>query len=257
MAQLHAAGLRVCLHFLGSLVDYTDPYVTPVPHPDLAVDAELELAAPIGHVATFVPTRGAPSTVPWMRTYWDAPLSSGITNGATAYQFDTRHARIGDELVAYSAVNASGLLDVTRGALGTAAGAHAAGAHVRHMVQMYTRLVPRPGSALATAMAARLAYIYNYVRADMVYIDGAEGLAALEEPRRHDLGALQVPISLFVDDFYKRVNRDILVEGSSIVPYTWWHNARANTGDYADLNPKAYLDVQKVQQCDVHWRNLM
>ena len=257
VAELHAAGLRVCLHFLGSLVDYTDSYVTPIPHPDLAIDAELELAEAIGPSATFVQTRGAPTTVPWMQTYWDAPLSSGITNGATSYQFDTRHARIGDEIVAYSAANASGLLGVTRGALGTAAGAHEAGAQVRHMVQMYTRLVPRPGSSLATAMAARLAYVYNYVRADMVYIDGAEGLAALEEPRRHELGALQVPISLFVDDFYKQVNRDILVESSSIVPYTWWHNARANTGDYANLNPKAYLDVQKVRQCDVHWRNLM
>jgi hypothetical protein len=41
------------------------------------------------------------------------------------------------------------------------------------------------------------------------------------------------------------------------VPYTWWLNARANTGDYAFIDPKAYMDVQKMAQCEVHTRNMM
>jgi hypothetical protein len=41
------------------------------------------------------------------------------------------------------------------------------------------------------------------------------------------------------------------------VPYTWFLNARANTGDYAFLDPKAYMDVIKSAQIQVHRRNSM
>ena len=70
------------------------------------------------------------------------------------------------------------------------------------------------------------------------YFDGAEGMAAL--------GSWQVPIAMFQQLFFDKIaGADILVEGSSISPYTWWLNARANTGDYAFIDPKAYMDVQK------------
>ena len=44
VAELHAAGLRVGIHFLSCLISKDDAYLTPVPHPDLAVDAALALA---------------------------------------------------------------------------------------------------------------------------------------------------------------------------------------------------------------------
>ena len=71
------------------------------------------------------------------------------------------------------------------------------------------------------------------------------------------LASEQVPISLFQRSFFSKLTRGILIEGSSIVPYTWWLNSRANTGDYAFIDPKAYMDVQKMAQCDVHTRNMM
>jgi hypothetical protein len=75
---------------------------------------------------------------------------------------------------------------------------------------------------------------YNYCELDIVYFDGSEGLPAM--------GSEQVAISLFELDFFsKKLTRGILVEGSSIVPFTWWLNARANTGDYAVCDPPCAL----------------
>jgi hypothetical protein len=127
----------------------------------------------------------------------------------TRYTFDTRLAVIGSELVTYSAVNASGLVGCVRGALGTSAAAHTAGAQVGHLAQMYGELLARPGTPLFEKIATRLADVYNGCGFDAVYFDGSEGTAAL--------GSEQIPISMFEELFYSKLNRDILVEGSSIV----------------------------------------
>ena len=249
VAELHAAGLRVGIHFLSCLISKDDAYLTPVPHPDLAVDAALSLAAGVSASSTFIPTTGEPTASPWLTTHWKAPASSGVSGGSTAYDFVTSLARIGDELVTYESVNASGLVGCTRGALGSKAAAHTKVEKAEHLAQMYDMVMPRPASALFEEISSRLAHVYNHAELDMVYFDGAEGLSPM--------GSEQVPISLFQQSFFSKLTRAILIEGSSIVPYTWWLNARANTGDYAFIDPKAYMDVQKMAQCAVHTRNQM
>ena len=87
---------------------------------------------------------------------------------------------------------------------------------------MYGELLPRPDSALCDQISARVADLYTTCGFDMVYFDGAEGMAAL--------GSEHVPISLFQQSFFDKIKgRDILVEGSSIVPFTWWLNARVHS----------------------------
>lgn len=247
VTELHKAGVKVGMHFLSDLISMNDAYLTPLPHPDLAVDAAVPLAAPIDVAATFIATTQVPTESPWLSTHWEAPLSSGVVG--TGYDFSTALAQIDDELVTYSGINASGLVGVVRGALGSTATSHTVGTKVKHLAQMYGMVMPRPGSGLQAEIAARLAHVYNYCGMDMVYFDGSEGLAAM--------GSEQIPISMFELDFFSRLTRDVLIEGSSIVPYTWWLNARANTGDYAFLDPKSYMDVQKQAQCEVHTRNMM
>lgn len=246
---LHAAGLKVGIHFLSNLISKTDAYVTPIPHPDLAVDATLDMASSISAKSTFIPTLGTPTSSPWLKTDWPAPSSSGLTPGSVDYQFTTSLVRIENELITYKSANSSGLVGCTRGALGSKAVAHESAAKVQHLAQMYNFLMPRPGSQLLSEISDRLAHVYNYCELDMVYFDGAEGLAAM--------GSEQVPIALFEAEFFKKLTRGILVEGSSIAPYTWWLNARANTGDYAFIDPKSYMDVIKRAQCAVHTRNGM
>ena len=70
---------------------------------------------------------------------------------------------------------------------------------------------PEPGTPLFEKIAIRLADVYNDCGFDAVYFDGSEGTAAL--------GSEQIPISMFEDLFFRKLTRDILVEGSSIVPY--------------------------------------
>eukprot|EP01048_Picozoa_sp_COSAG05_P012386 COSAG05_NODE_1234_length_5438_cov_60.106574_4_plen_881_part_00 len=246
---LHAAGLKVGIHFLSNLISKTDAYVTPIPHPDLAVDAALDLANSIAADSTFIPTVGTPTSSPWLKTDWPAPSSSGLTPGSVDYKFTTSLVRIENELITYRSTNSSGLVECTRGALGSKAAAHESATEVQHLAQMYDFLMPRPGSQLVGEISDRLAHVYNYCELDMVYFDGAEGLAAM--------GSEQVPIALFEKEFFEKLTRGILIEGSSIAPYTWWLNARANTGDYAFIDPKSYMDVIKRAQCAVHTRNGM
>ena len=87
--------------------------------------------------------------------------------------------RIGDELVTYESVNASGLVGCTRGALGSKAAAHTSSDQAEHLAQMYDMVMPRPGSALLEEISSRLAHVYNHAELDMVYFDGAEGLAPM------------------------------------------------------------------------------
>ena len=221
VAKLHKAGVKVGMHFLSDLISMTDSYLTPVPHPDLAIDAALPLASAISATASFIPTAGVPTSSPWLATRWNAPVASGVVG--TGYDFSTGLVRIGDELVTYTGVNISGLFGVVRGAKGSKAAAHLAASNVSHFAQMYDMVMPRPGSELQANISARLAHVYNYCEMDMVYFDGSEGLAAM--------GSEQIPISMMELDFFSRLTRDVLIEGSSIVPYNWWLNARANTGD--------------------------
>ena len=83
------------------------------------------------------------------------------------------------ELISYHQINASGLLHIARGAHGTRPSAHARGARVAHLAQMYGELLPRPDSTLFEEVAARVAALYNDCEFDMVYFDGSEGMAAL------------------------------------------------------------------------------
>lgn len=227
---LHVAGLKAGMHFLSAHVSKDDPYVTPVPDPGLALDAAASLTRPVSATDTFLPL-DAPPSERWVSTLWEGSASSGTPAGATAYSFDTRLAVIGGtELVTYDSVNASGLVGCVRGALGSTAVAHPAHAAVGHFAQMYGELLARPGTPLFEKIATRLATLYNFCGFDAVYFDGSEGTAAL--------GSEQIPISQFEQLFFSKLTRGILVEGSSIVPYTWFLNARANTGDYAFLDPK-------------------
>jgi hypothetical protein len=250
VGKLHDAGLKVGMHFLSAHITKTDPYVVPIPSPDLALDdARLVGAAGVEETSTFIPLAKPPLNNPWVETVWKADAASGILGGTT-YYFDTRLIVIGQELITYTGINSSGLVNATRGALGTKVASHSSGSEVGHLAQMYGMLLPRPDSVLFDKIASRVAAIYTGSNFDMVYFDGAEGMAAL--------GSEQVPISLFQHLFFEKIGgADILVEGSSTVPYTWWLNARANTGDYAFIDPKSYMDVQKSAQIEVHRRNAM
>jgi hypothetical protein len=171
--ELHAAGLKVGMHCMTACVSKNDPHVSPHPDAGLARDASSALAYSVDAAATFIPMDTAPTTSPWVKQTYSAWAASGMAVGSQAQDFDTRLAIIGSELVVYTSINASGLVGCTRGALGSTATHHTAGARVEHLAQVYGELLARPGTTLWDAVVNRVATLYDSAGFDMIYFDGA------------------------------------------------------------------------------------
>ena len=81
---------------------------------------------------------------------------------------------IDEEIVRYQALNTQppfALTKCTRGAYGTKAAAHAAGAKVRHITERYGWYVA--GAELAEEVGSNLARLIDEAGLDMVCFDGA------------------------------------------------------------------------------------
>lgn len=219
-AKLHAAGLRVGLHFLGAAVYLDDPYVTPVPDPRLVIDARAALASEVDAGADFLPLEAPPS---------DFAAEDGGYMGKGTF------ARVGDEIVQYAELRMEppyGLARCTRGALGTAAAAHGAGAAVTHLQRSYGYFLYDLDSSLADEVVGNVCRVANAVEADMLYFDGSE---LLQGDHWYYNARLQ--------DLYWRglTNKDTFLQGSSYSHYSWHLISRMASADgHGDV--KGYLD---------------
>ena len=78
---------------------------------------------------------------------------------------------IGTEIVTYKQVNTSapfGLTGVTRGAYGTKAATHPAGASVSLLLQIYGGFLPDPATDMIAEIGANMANAYNEAGMDMI-----------------------------------------------------------------------------------------
>eukprot|EP01044_Picomonas_judraskeda_P029538 COSAG03_NODE_10271_length_661_cov_0.914591_1_plen_139_part_01 len=112
--KIKNAGLKAGMHTLSGNIAKTDPYVTPVPDPRLAKKAVNSLSGAVDATATYLPLAQPTGTLP-------SPSGPHLYPAATDVQ-------IGSEIISYGGLNASGLSAVKRGAYGTKASAHPAGA---------------------------------------------------------------------------------------------------------------------------------
>ncbi len=158
--RIHAAGLKVALHVAACCaITENDSFVTPVPAPGLIKDASVPLAAAVGPAETFIPLAAPPVGFPEERA------SAGD---------DGLDVQIGDEIVTYTSLQTEapfGLVGCTRGAYGTVASAHEAGADARHLRRYFGRFVYDLHSEVGDYYTSRLAEMCDAVNADMLYMD--------------------------------------------------------------------------------------
>lgn len=232
--KCNAAGLRVGLHVLTSMISKHDPLAVQR-DPRLLADATATLAAPVTPSDTTLTLREPLDKFPV------TPAHYGNVPGGT-------DVRVGVEWVQYGRVDLNGrrLLDCKRGAKGSTAAGHAAGQRVEHLAERYNSYLANLRSDLLPQIASRLSGVINRCGIGMVYFDGGEN-ASVNGPYWYWVGQMQEAV-------LKSVKRDIVVQGSGMTHWTWHWFTRGTCDDFAALAPAAYLDVHKIAQVHADYR---
>jgi len=235
--KCHAAGLKVGMHMLTSFVAKHDPLVRPKPDGRLLKDAEATLAADVDARADAFRAAGPVDDFPAEPAYY------GSARQGMTFVVD-------DEIVHYGAVGGPDgrtFVRCTRGYAGTVAAAHKAGAKIRHLAERYGSYLVDLRTSLKDDLADRIAGLVNRCGFDMIYFDGGECNSA-NGPHWYWVGQQQMAI-------YKRVERDLFVQGSGGTPWTWHIFARGCCDDFAAVAPKEYLDCHKIADSYRHYTN--
>jgi hypothetical protein len=226
--KCHAAGLRVGMHTDTSLVGKRDPLVTPRPDPRLLKDGDATLAADIDPGASVI---RATESVDGFSHDLSRP---GLTGRGRTIQID-------DEIIAYGGIggaNGDTFTQCRRGFAGTHATAHRAGAKILHLCERDGFYLADLRTPLKDQIAERIAGVYNRCGFDMIYFDGGE-LNDADGPAWYWVSQQQIAV-------FRRITRDVLVEGSGITQWLWHILARGNCDDYAVAATKRYFEYHKV-----------
>lgn len=224
--KLHAAGIAAGLHTYAFFIAKDSPYVTPVPDPRLGKAARFTLADAITAEATHVPVLESTAEVSTVTGFF-------ARNSVTL--------QIGDELIIFSDVAGAapfGFMDCRRGAHGTAATAHQAGAPVYQLKECFGLFAPDADSTLPAEIAANTAELFNECGFDMIYLDALDGediLAGHEHGWHYG--------SKFVFEIANRLDRPALFEMSTFHHHLWYVRARMGAWDHPARSHKRFIDV--------------
>ena len=216
--KLHAAGFKVGMHTLTGGIQVDDPWVSPVPDKRLTKDASFTLAAAIGPDDKMVPTIDRPEG---LETFW-SDMSTGNT------------IQIGDEIIAYTGLSQErpyGFTGCTRGQWGTKRAAHEEGAKVQHLVATYCSYIPDEESTLVDELAECIAKAFNTCRADMIYLDGSEGMRTA-----HAVAVMKRAI-------FTRLKGRVIVESSSGSWGAWPYHSRVGAWDHPIWGFNRFTDL--------------
>lgn len=199
-------GIRVGAHTLTTFITPNDPFITPVPHKDLAKTGYGELTENVKAAST------------------EISISSG--QYFEDEQFNWMHTvQIGDELIRYRAVSKKEpykLLDCERGAFGTTISEHKKGSLVAKLLD-HPYKVFFPNLNLQKQMARNLVNFLNETGVSHIDFDGHEGALATGQG------------TYGMDDFALKVFNGTdfnLVNGSSRTTHYYWHiNHYINWGE--------------------------
>ena len=195
VAKAHAMGLRMGFHVLSNFITTNDAYVTPRPDAGLASAGNDALAEALSATATEVVV---------CDTFYFAMRS------------DLNTVRIGNELIRYMSVSKKPpyrLIGCTRGAFGTSAAMHPAGAVVSRLID-HGYKVFFPGWALQKEIAGNIARFINETGADQMDFDGHEGTYAT--------GMGDYSLGVFAEEVFRGANHSV-VFGSSRSNHYFWH----------------------------------
>lgn len=197
VTKAHAAGVHLGVHTLTNFINTNDPYVTPVPDDRLSVTGSSTLVRDISATQTSIEV-ASPE--------YFAPVKDN-----TLFT-----VKIGKELIQYRAVSEAPpflLLDVQRGAFGTTAAAHGAGATVGKLFD-HPYKVFFPNFAMQREVATNLAAFLNETGVDHIDFDGHEGALAS--------GQGDYAVAVFAEDVLRQTKHD-LINGTSISKTFYWH----------------------------------
>ncbi len=223
IAKCHAAGLKVGMHMMTSLIAKTDPIVARTPLPALLEDAQARLAADLPPAADVFSSAAA--------------LTGFPPNGVASYG-PANDVRIEDEILHCAGISGSKLTGCLRGYSKTKPAAHPAGAAIRHLVDYDGSYVADLRGPLATEIADRISGLINRCGFDMIYFDAGE-INARNGPAWYWNGVHQQQI-------WQRSQRDLLAQGSGVNQWTWHIFSRLASDDFSAVAVRQYLDYHKI-----------
>ena len=232
---LHKNGMRAGLHTYSGMIDVRSRYVTPVPSEDLHALAVYTLAEDISEDADKLYIEGSSDPVATVQ-------SPHARENVTCLMID-------QEIIRFSAKGPNGELGkLDRGWLGTQKAAHAKGAPVRHLRNMYGYFQSEPGSALYYKLAKNQATTFNDGGFDMMYFDGLECIGSCckdpdfgEDGNPSGLGWYYE--ALYVREVLRHCKRTPLVEYSTLHPQIWASRSRAGAFDLPYSGYKHFVDI--------------
>ena len=221
--EAHALGLKLGLHVMTGSISKNDPYVAPVPDPGFLHDGEATLAADVDAAAKTIPTR-------------ESAAGFGTRSGYWAY--GGVDVRIDDEIIRYGGIaeGPPALTDCVRGAYGTRAAPHKAGAKVRHIAERYGWYVAGP--ELAAEIGRNLAELVNRAGLDMICFDGAD---VQVDPQVQFYRGHQVAQSVL-----RHARRDVLLISNGSTHFGWHCMARGGEEDAMARGFQRWVDDRTV-----------
>jgi hypothetical protein len=237
--KCHAAGIKVGMHMMTSLVKKTDALVTPKPDGRLLKKDEGRLAVDID---------GTQSNIVAIANH----TTSSFGGGRPGPGQGGMDIQIGDEILRCGEIRRTGdtiSCQCRRGYLGTKASAHKAGTRIQQLMEIYGCYLVDLRTSLKEQIADRIAGLINRCGFDMIYFDGGEA-SSIMGPAWYWMGQLQMNV-------WERVKRDLLVQGSGITHWTWHIFSRGTCDDFAALAPLQYLDYHKIPYASVLEENFM
>ena len=225
--KIHAAGLKFGMHNLDMVVSKDDPLVRPVPDPGFLMypDRRRVLAADVGPADTFLPTTASPA---------------GLLAKSDKSRFHGYDLRIGDEIIVYDDLQTSepfGFLGCRRGAHGTVAAAHQAGATVDNFSEFIGFYRPDVRSDLYDRVARAEAGALDKFEFDYIYPDGiGENLGYWPE------GPMWYVNNLLVSKLFHYTKREVMFGHAPVSNYSWHVFSRGNTTDFVNTGIIEHFD---------------
>ena len=224
--KLHAAGMSAGLHTYSFFLAKNTPYVTPVPDPRLGKMATFTLAEALAVDASAVPTMESTADV--------STITGFFVHNSVTLQID-------DELITFGSASKEApftFTGCTRGALGTKAAAHAAGAKVYQLKECFGLFTPDADSTLLAEIAANQAETYNECGFDMMYLDALDGegiLGGAENAWHYG--------SKYVFEIANRLKKPALFEMSTFHHHLWFVRGRMGAWDHPSRWHKRFVDL--------------
>ncbi len=223
--KLHEAGLAVGLHTYAFYLAKESKWVSPLPDSRLGKHKLFTLAQPLEATNTTVfveePTKDMSTITGFL-----------IPNSVTL-QMD-------DELVVFSGLATNSpyaFTKCTRGALGTKPAAHAKGARVAQLREMFGLFSPDGDSTLFDEIARRTAEVFNDCGFDMIYLDAIDGAGALAG--EHTPGYYQAK---FIFELNRHLKKPALMEMSAFDSHFWFARSRMGAWDVPSKSYKMFIN---------------